>query len=276
MTLSHSDPAYVVTIGASAGGLNALSVILAALPQDFPAPVLVVQHLSPDFPSKMVHILGRLTSLPVKEAEEGDCIQAGHVYVAPPAKHLLVNPDLTLSLSLSPKVHHCRPSVDVLFRSAAISCGTSAIGVVLTGGDGDGSAGIHAIKAAGGITMAQDLPSSEQPSMPRSAAATGNVDYVLPLSEIAAALVALVSSNESSASSRDGSSEGSDRGTRAEQTPTLLDKAVADLAVCGEALRVAEEALRVQSDVITSYILALKAEAKARPAIKVIPTILPS
>lgn len=296
--------AHIVAIGASAGGLHALSLILPTLPADFPAPVLIVQHLSPDFPSQLAHILSRHTDLRVKEAEQGDHIQAGWVYVAPPDRHLLACADGTLTLTHTHKVHHCRPSADVLFASVAAVYGARAVAVVLTGGDGDGSAGIQAIKAAGGVTIAQDLPSSEQPSMPRSAAATGAVDQVLPLTDIAAALVALTGSEKSPEPSggresgltsgnesrkghpsHDASAEIKDTGkartrragvvellTRrkavAEATPTSSDpvaKAAADLAACTEALGVAEVALRVQSDVITSYRLALKDKA-AKPS----------
>jgi len=183
-------PAHVVAIGTSAGGLHALSIILEALPAKFPAPIVVVQHLSPDFPSRMAQILGSRTALTVKEAQEKDHIGAGCVYIAPPGKHLLVGIDETLSLTLAQKVHHSRPSVDVLFESVAASAGARAIGVILTGGDG--SVGIQAIKAAGGVTIAQDQASSHNPSMPRNAAETGDVDFVLPLSEIAAALADLV------------------------------------------------------------------------------------
>ena len=186
------DDSRVVAIGASAGGLHALSLILAALPPSFPAPILVVQHLSPNFPSQLAHILSRRTVLHVKEAEEGDRIQAGHVYIASPASHLLVCPDGTLSLSDTDKVRHCRPSADVLFSSLAASVGARAVGVVLTGGDGDGADGIQAVKGAGGFTLAQDQQSSQDFSMPRSAAATGDVDLVLPLTEIAQRLIALV------------------------------------------------------------------------------------
>jgi two-component system chemotaxis response regulator CheB len=150
----------VIALGSSAGGLHALSVILAALPADFPAPVLVAQHLSPDFPSEMAHILGRHTALRVKQAEQGERLYAGWVYVAPPGKHLVACADGSLALTSTPRVHHCRPSADVLLKSVAASFGVRAVGVILTGGDGDGAAGIQAIKAAGGITMAQDLPSS--------------------------------------------------------------------------------------------------------------------
>ncbi|MGI4789140.1 MAG: chemotaxis protein CheB [Janthinobacterium lividum] len=228
----------IVAIGTSAGGLNAVSLILSALPASFPAPILVVQHLSPEFPSKLASILNNLTDLRVKEAEEGDCLQPGHVYVAPPGTHLLVNPNQFLSLSLSAKVHHCRPSVDVLFRSVATTFGPRAIGVVLTGGDGDGASGIQGIKAMGGVTIAQDLLSSQQPSMPRHAAATGDVDFVVPLPDIAALLMTLVNT-----------------GTAPVPSPLTEAKADADakLAECSEALRVAEEALRVQGEMSRSY-----------------------
>ena len=298
------DDTRVVAVGASAGGLHALSLILAALPAEFAAPILVVQHLSPDFPSQLAHILGRHTDLHVKQAEEGDRIQAGYVYVAPPDRHLLACADGTLALTHTHKVHHCRPSADVLLTSVAVGFGARAVGVILTGGDGDGAAGIQAVKAAGGVTMAQDLPSSQQPSMPRSAAATGAVDFVLPLPDIAAALVALTGPGRAFSPGRRGRPTGgsaaggsgnqagqSDRDkvptdkvmervyarqervmgllARAQATPTasgLLEAAVAELASCAEALGVAEEALRVQSDVITSYRLALKDEAVGPPA----------
>ena len=192
---SRSDLAssHIVALGASVGGLQAISTILAKLLATFPAPIVIVQHLSPHTPSQMADILSRRTALQVKEAQEGDCLKAGMVYVAPPARHLIVSSDEKLSLSDADKVHYCRPSADVLFLSLADSVGARAVGVVLTGGDGDGTAGIQAIKAAGGTTFAQDEGSSKDASMPRHAAATGDVDFVLPLPDIAAVLVALVS-----------------------------------------------------------------------------------
>ncbi len=155
---------HVVAFGASAGGLRAISSILADLSSSFSAPIVIVQHLSPRSPSQMAEILGRRTPLQVKEAEEGDCLKPGTVYVAPPARHLLVRKGETLSLSDTDKVHYCRPSADVLFLSLAESCGERSVGVILTGGDG--TAGIRAIKAAGGVTFAQDEKSSENSSMP--------------------------------------------------------------------------------------------------------------
>jgi len=181
----------VVAVGASAGGLHALSTILAALPADFPVPIVVVQHLAPYYPSKMALILNRRTPLHVKRAKEGDHLRAGWVYVAPPARHLLIRPDGTLTLTATPRVHHCRPSVDVFFQSLAASVGARAVGVILTGADGDGADGVQAIRAAGGVTIVQDEPSSQFPYMPRAAVETGCVDYVLPLDEIAPKLIAL-------------------------------------------------------------------------------------
>jgi len=182
----------IVAIAASAGGLEALSRVFAPLPADFPAAIVVVLHIEADRPSHLAHILGRQTSLCVKQAEEGDILQAGWISTAPPGKHLLVNAEDTLSLSLGAKEHFSRPAADVLFRSVAATCGARAIGVVLTGGDGDGASGIGAIKAAGGMTIAQDEATSLKFSMPHSAIATGNVDFVLAVGDIAAALVSLV------------------------------------------------------------------------------------
>lgn len=182
----------VVAVAASAGGLEALGRVFAPLPADFPAAIVVVLHIEANRPSQLAHILGRQTSLGVKQAEEGDLLQAGWISVAPPGKHLLVNAEDTLSLSLAAKEHFSRPAADVLFRSVAASCGTRAIGVVLTGGDGDGASGMGAIKAAGGTTIAQDEATSQEFSMPHSAIATGDVDFVLAVGDIAAALVSLV------------------------------------------------------------------------------------
>lgn len=146
----------IVALVASAGGLKAISALLAALPPDFPVPILVVQHLSPHHPSLMAHILSRCIVLPVTQAEEGDTLRPGHVYLAPPDKHLVVTRQKTLSLTLTEKVHHVRPSGDVLLASVAACYGKGAVAVILTGGDGDGADGLRAVKDAGGRTIAQD------------------------------------------------------------------------------------------------------------------------
>jgi len=193
----RSDGGFeIVALAASAGGLNALSQVLTALPQDFPASIVVVQHLDPRHRSLMAHILSGRTALRVKEAEERDVIAPGTVYVAPPDRHLLVNPDGTLSLSQSELVHFLRPSADLLFESVAASHRERAIAVVLSGTGSDGSMGVQAIKKMGGTVIAQDEKTSQFYGMPGAAVQTGGVDFVLPLEEIAAALVTLVTNGD--------------------------------------------------------------------------------
>jgi two-component system, chemotaxis family, protein-glutamate methylesterase/glutaminase len=162
------------------------------LPGEFPAAIVVVQHLDPRHRSLMADILRRRTALNVVQAAEGDHIEAGTVYIAPPDRHLLVNANGTLSLSHSELVHFVRPSADLLFESVAASYRTRAIAVVLTGTGSDGSMGIGAIKKMGGTVVAQDQASAEFSGMPGAAIRSGNADFVLPLDEIAAALVTLV------------------------------------------------------------------------------------
>jgi len=182
----------VVALAASAGGLRALSQILSGLPADFPAAIVIVQHLHPHHRSWLAEILSYRIELPVKHAEEGDWLQPGAVFLAPPNKHLLVNLDGSLSLSDSAKVHFSRPAANNLFESVAQSFRSRAIAVVLTGKDGDGAQGVQAIKQKGGIVITQDEASSEYFSMPKSAIEMGCVDFTLPLEEIASALVRLV------------------------------------------------------------------------------------
>lgn len=184
----------VVALAASAGGLNALTHVLAALPANFPAAVVVLQHLDPRHRSLMADILSRRTALPVKEAAEGDRLEAGRAYVAPPNRHLLVNPDRTVSLTQTELVHFVRPSADLLFESTAASFKERAIAVVLSGSGSDGAMGVKAIKKMGGTVIVQDAP--EFGGMPEAANATGKVDFVLPLDEIAPALQKLCSVND--------------------------------------------------------------------------------
>ena len=186
----------VVALAASAGGLTALSQVLSALPPDFPAAVVVVQHLDPRHRSLMADILSRRTSLKVKQGEEGDVLTPAMVHIAPPNHHLLVNPDGTISLSQSKLVHFVRPSADLLFESVAASYKDRAIAVVLTGTGSDGAMGIQAIKKMSGTVIAQDEQTSEFFGMPGAAIHSGNVDFILPLTEIAVALVTLVVKGE--------------------------------------------------------------------------------
>jgi len=190
------SPFDVVAIASSAGGLNALSEVLSALPANFPVAIVVVQHLDPRHRSLMAEILSRRTRLPVKQAEEGDRLRGGTVYIAQPNRHLLVNRDGTLSLSQSELVHFVRPSADLLFESVAGSYRERAIAVVLSGTGSDGAMGVQGIKKMQGTVIAQDQATSEFFGMPGAAIQTGTVDFVLPLSEIAPALATLVSGAE--------------------------------------------------------------------------------
>jgi two-component system chemotaxis response regulator CheB len=182
----------IVAVASSAGGLQALTGLLSQLTGDFPAAIAVVQHLDPRHRSLMAEILARRTRMRVTQAAEGDKIQGGIVYIAPPNKHLLVNPDHTLSLSSSELVHFVRPSADLLFESVAAAYKDRVIAVVLTGTGSDGAMGLAAVKKMGGTVIAQDEATSEFFGMPGAAINTGNVDFILPLSEIAPALVSLV------------------------------------------------------------------------------------
>lgn len=189
----------IVAIAASAGGLSALSHVLGGLPADFPAPIAVVQHLDPHHRSLMAEILGKRTPLQVKQAEEGDKLRPGWVYIAPPDYHLLVNQDGTFSISQSERVHFVRPAADLLFESMANSYGEQAIAVVLTGSGSDGAMGVKAVKNQAGKVIVQDEETAEYFGMPGAAIATECIDFVLALGEIAPALVALVMKDEGEA-----------------------------------------------------------------------------
>jgi two-component system chemotaxis response regulator CheB len=186
-------PYEIVAIASSAGGLTALRSILSRLPPDFPASVLIVQHLDPRHRSMMAHILGRETKLPVKEAQEGEQILPGNVYIGPPNRHFLLSTDRRVALVETELVHFVRPSADLLFESVAASCREHVIALVLTGTGSDGSMGVTAVKKMGGTVIAQDEASAEFFGMPGAAIATGNVDFILSLADIPGALIRLVS-----------------------------------------------------------------------------------
>ncbi len=187
-------PFPVIALAASVGGLEALSVILSGLPADFPAALAIVMHLSPDHKSILAEILSRRTPLLVKQAHTGDVLGPSSVFIAPPNHHLFVAAGgrLKLSSPTAEKVHHARPSAEPLFASVAQVYREKAIAVVLTGGDGDGSFGVQIIKDKGGMVIAQDRPTSKDFSMPQTSIETGDVDFILPLDEIAAKLIELV------------------------------------------------------------------------------------
>lgn len=187
-----SESYDIVALAASAGGITALSRVLGELPVDFPVPVMVVQHLDPRHKTVIAAVLGRRTELRVKLAESEEHVQPGIVYVAPPNRHLLVDAAGVLTLSNSELVHFVRPSADLLFESVAGAFGSRAVACVLTGTGRDGAMGVTAVKSRGGTVIVQDPASAEFTGMPDAAVATGQIDFVLPLDEIATVIRGLI------------------------------------------------------------------------------------
>ncbi|MHB1593615.1 MAG: chemotaxis protein CheB [Streptosporangiaceae bacterium] len=185
-------PFSIVAIAASAGGIGALGEVLGGLPVGFPVPVVVVQHLDPRHQTIIAEVLGRRARLPVRLAGEGDRARAGIIYVAPPNHHLLVGEGGMLRLSSSEPVNFVRPSADLLFESVAGTYGSRALACVLTGSGSDGSMGAVAVKARGGTVIAEDPEQAAFRGMPEAAVASGAVDFILPLAEIASAICGLV------------------------------------------------------------------------------------
>ena len=182
----------MVAVAASLGGIDAIGRVLRAFPPDFPAVVSVVQHVGAGSSGMVPHILARSSALPVTNAQADETLRPGRVYVAPPDHHLFITRAGRASVLQSPRVKFTRPAADPLLVSAAMCYGARTLGVVLTGASSDGSAGVQAIKWAGGMVLAQDQASSRAFAMPRAAIATGCVDMVLPLEVIGQAIVALV------------------------------------------------------------------------------------
>lgn len=178
----------ITVIGASAGGITALREILRGLPADYPAAVFVVVHLAPESPSVLPHILDRATALSVAEARSGAPIRRGTVMIAPPDQHLILERGQVL-LAHGPRENRHRPSIDVLFRSAATMFGPRVTGVVLSGMLDDGAAGLWAVKRQHGTAVVQDPDDAEYPEMPRNALEVVQADFVLPLRDIAATLL---------------------------------------------------------------------------------------
>jgi two-component system chemotaxis response regulator CheB len=179
----------VVAIGGSAGGVRAAINIFSRLPADFPLPILFVLHLSRVEPSRLADVLAYRTSLRVKWAQWGEKALPGTIHVAPPDRHLVIQPNGRLALSDTEPFHYWRPAVDRLFESVAASCGPGAIGVILSGLLFDGMAGMAAIRDAGGLTIAQSESSSDHFDMPCAAIDQSRADIVLPPAKIAEALM---------------------------------------------------------------------------------------
>lgn len=182
-----------VAVGASAGGVEALTVLLQALPPDFPLAIAVVLHIPPGRLNPMPALFAERCSLPVVEAVDKDAIKAGTVYFAPADYHLLVEPDGTFALSVDAAVHYSRPSIDLLFESAAESYGNRMLGIVLTGASADGAAGLRAVRAQGGRAWVQDPDTARSAAMPRAAIEIAGADDILELSSLAANLSRLAS-----------------------------------------------------------------------------------
>lgn len=180
----------IIVIGASAGGLKALGAIVGTLPPDIDAAIFIVQHLPADKPSILPKILEDVGSLPASHPSDGEPIQKGRIYVAPPDYHLLVNQG-SMGVVHGPKENRFRPAIDTLFRSAARAYGSRVVGVVLTGYLDDGTVGLQAVKKRGGVAIVQDPKEAEYPSMPKSALRYVKVDRCLPLAEIPHLLVQL-------------------------------------------------------------------------------------
>lgn len=185
-----------VVIGASAGGLYALAQILYRLPEDFPVPVIVVQHRIKDQRGLLEEVLQSKCKIKIKQADEKESIQSGCVYIAPPDYHLLVESDETFSLSSDNPVRFSRPSIDVLFETAAAVYKESLVGIILTGANNDGSAGITAVQKHGGLTIAQHPAEAQFPLMPAAAINTKQVKYIWTLSEIYDFLIKIIYRND--------------------------------------------------------------------------------
>jgi two-component system chemotaxis response regulator CheB len=185
------DRIDAVVIGASAGGVEALSEILPALPGSLRPALLIVLHLPRERPSLLVEIFASRCALPVREADDKEPVEPGTVYFAPPDYHMLVEKSRQIALSTDEPVHYSRPSIDVLFESAADVYADRLLGIILTGANADGAAGLHAVHRAGGVTVVQRPDSAKVPLMVVSALQRNPADFVLSLPEIAALLKGL-------------------------------------------------------------------------------------
>jgi len=173
-----------IAVGVSSGGMEALSAIIPILPAKFTVPVAVIQHVSPYSDNYMTFHLDRISKIKVKEVDEKEKVTAGIVYTAPPNYHVLVEEDETFSLSVEERINYARPSIDVLFESAADVYGPTLVGVILTGANNDGSQGLRKVKERGGLAIVQNPETAMVGEMPRAAIAATPVDHILHLEEI--------------------------------------------------------------------------------------------
>jgi two-component system, chemotaxis family, protein-glutamate methylesterase/glutaminase len=182
--LSADKKYKAIVIGTSAGGLFALSKLLEKLPAGYHVPVLIVQHRAKDQKELLEELLQSKCEIKIKQADEKEELQAGCVYIAPPNYHLLVERDETLSLSSDNLVRYSRPSIDVLFQSAAPVFKDKLVAIILTGASNDGSAGIETVSKYGGLTIAQSPDEANFPFMPRAAIQTKKITHIFTLAEI--------------------------------------------------------------------------------------------
>jgi two-component system chemotaxis response regulator CheB len=185
----------IVVIGTSLGGLSALKIVLENLPADFPVPIAIVQHRHKESDNTLKQFLQQHSLLPIQEVEDKDEILPGHVYLAPADYHLLVEQGY-FALSTDEPVSYARPSIDVLFESAADIYGEQVIAIILTGANQDGRQGIKKVKARGGLAIVQEPATAESSIMPEAAISAVAVDWILSLSDIAAQIVKLCHSTQ--------------------------------------------------------------------------------
>ncbi len=178
-----------IVIGVSSGGMTALKFIFSVLPAGFSIPIIIVQHISAHSDNEWINLLNDKSILTIKEADEKEKIEAGKVYIAPANYHLLIEKDKTFSLTIDERVNFARPSIDVLFESAAEAYKNKLIGIVLTGSNNDGTKGIKRIKECGGLAIIQDPKTAESATMPASAIAAIQPDYILSLEKIIELLI---------------------------------------------------------------------------------------
>ncbi|MEA3130683.1 MAG: two-component system, chemotaxis family, protein-glutamate methylesterase/glutaminase [Paraburkholderia sp.] len=184
----------LVVIGGSAGGIEVLNVLLGALPASFAPAVMIVTHLPPDSPSYLVQAFAHRCALPVLEPDAGEQIMPGRVHVAPPGYHMLVEVDRTVALSTDAAVRFSRPSIDVLFDSAASVYGERLLAILLSGANDDGARGMKRVRALGGTAWVQAPDSASSPEMPRAAIERGAVDHIYSPETMARLLAALPAS----------------------------------------------------------------------------------
>ena len=182
--MSNYQKYTTVVVGASAGGMKVIKELVTSLPADFPMALIIVQHVSDSSDGSWAELLDGYSKIEVREADEKESILPGTVYLAPANYHLLIESDHTFTLTVDERVNYARPSIDVLFETAADAYRESLIGIIYTGANFDGAKGLLRVKEAGGLTIVQDPVTAEAVAMPKAAIETTVPEYVLPPEEI--------------------------------------------------------------------------------------------